>query len=429
MLTVLVYAVSAIMLFWHWLLAGAFGVPRDIAWVASVFLLVVTVRSAVAPLTWIQLRNGRAMANLRPELHRLKEKWSLSPDPDAGNYLKWAQQKVRQDNDVSLRAGCIAPLVQIPVILGLYQMIARMSRAKDHSGVTVGFLDNAHVEDFLGSRFLDVPLPVYYSMPEFDLERYGTTFGEAAAVLVPLILAATILTTSNLAYSLLRMRRTLDWSSAMSLCIARLTIILAMIGGAFPLLMGFFGPAPLALAIYWVFNNLWTVAQSVIMMAVINRRWPLTEEFLELNDELHGRYGPSAAKRRRHRQAKRRHRAAEKEAARQGKKLRPRPPSEKQRLMAEAARKRAIVRLMRPSGQSGLELPAAGAVPVTGGATWIEPPAVPPPSEAGRRPRPPTKYVMPGQHVPPEVLAQLHLSGRPRPSLRVRMNTPAKGWR
>ena len=53
MLTVLVFAISAIMLFWHWLLAGLFGVSRDVAWVASVFLLVVTVRSAVAPLTWI----------------------------------------------------------------------------------------------------------------------------------------------------------------------------------------------------------------------------------------------------------------------------------------------------------------------------------------------------------------------------------------
>lgn len=429
MLTVLVFAISAIMLFWHWLLAGLFGVPRDVAWVASIFLLVVTVRSAVAPLTWIQLRNGRRMANLRPELHKLKEKWLLSAEPDAGLYLKWSQRKLQEDNDVSVRGGCIAPLIQVPVILGLYQMVVRMARAKDDAGVTVGFLDNAHIEDFLSSTFLAVPLPVYYSMSEFELDKYGTTFPEAAKVLVPLILAATIFTTTNLTYSLLRLRGTLDWSSSIARRIARMTVILAMIGGAFPLLLGFFGPAPLALAIYWVFNNLWTVTQSFIMMAVINRRWPLTDEFRELNRELFGLYGPSAEKRRRRREAERRRRKAAKEAARQGKKLRPRKPSEKQRKLHEAARKRAIVRLMRASGQGELSIPAAEGVPVTSGAEWIEPPAVPPPSEAGRRPRPPTKYVMPGQHVPPEVLAQLHLSRRKRPSLVVRMRTPAKGWK
>ena len=70
---------------------------------------------------------------------------------------------------------------------------------------------------------------------------------------------------------------------------------------AFPLFFGFLGPAPLAIIVYWVCNNLWTMSQNAIITIILERRHPLTPEFRALRDRTRDARRDDRAKRARDR--------------------------------------------------------------------------------------------------------------------------------
>ena len=130
-----VFPVSAVMKFWHWLLADVFGAAQDTAWVASIILLVVTIRSVIAPFSWTIIKSARTSLLMRPELKALEERYRSATSHEDIAAFDRERAEVQKKYGYNPFAGCVPPLIQIPAFLGLYRLLLWMSVPENgHSG-------------------------------------------------------------------------------------------------------------------------------------------------------------------------------------------------------------------------------------------------------------------------------------------------------
>lgn len=301
MIEAFVYPVSAVMKFWHWLLADIFTVSPDTAWVISIFLLVVTVRGFLVPFNWSIFKSSRMMLMMRPEQARLEEQYGESLDVDDIEAHEKALKKLNKEYGYNPVTGCIPPLVQIPFILGLYRLLLWMSVPENgRTGSNIGLLTPDDIAGFLQASFLGVPLPAYVSMSSEQFAALGTTSSEVRAVAIPMLISAIAFTTFNTFVSQLRSRVHLDWDAHMSIKVYHLMwwmlfIIPIMLG-----IVGMTGLIPIALLMYWFLGNLWTLIQTIILWWALSVRYPLEDQHIEHIETTRGTVTePSASRRRR----------------------------------------------------------------------------------------------------------------------------------
>lgn len=279
MLEAFVYPVSAVMKFWHWLLADVFSAAPDTAWVASIVLLVLTVRGFLLPFNWQVFRSSRQSLMMRPEMARLEERYGGSTDPeDVAAYDK-AVRELQREHGFNPLAGCIPPLVQIPFILGLYRLLIWMSVPENgRTGANIGLLTPADIESFLNASFLGIPLPAYVSMNAEQFAALGTTEPEVRSVAIPLLICAIIFTTFNTFLSQLRSRTHMDWSQSMSFGVYRFMWWMLLLVPIMLAVAGLTGLIPVALLLYWFLGNLWTLGQTAVMWWMLVRKFPLSDD-------------------------------------------------------------------------------------------------------------------------------------------------------
>lgn len=288
MIEFMIYPVSAIMKFWHYLLASVFGVNNGLAWLLSIFGLVFTVRSIIAPLTWIQMKIGRTGQLLQPRVKELTKEYEARTDAEASKWHQEERKKLHKEHEYNPAAGCLPALIQFPVFIGLYQVLLRMARPAeglDSAHRPIGFLSPSDVADFLQVKFMNVPLPAYISMPAERLAQLGTDRATTTEVIVPLVLAACVFTTINMAFSTWRGYRTLDWNSSFAVGLTR---FLASFVVTIPLMLwssAHTAPLPLAIMLYWFGGNLWSMAQFFAFTWHLERTQPLTPEFIAMREK------------------------------------------------------------------------------------------------------------------------------------------------
>ena len=278
------YPVAAVLKLWHLLLANVLGIAPNVAWVGAVVLLVLTFRLMLLPLAYRQIKSGRILANLRPQMREIRERYEGKTDPESRRELRRARQEVQSANDYKLRDGCLPLLIQLPVLIGLYRLLLRIARPEEglnsaHSGY--GPLSATDFTTFLDARLFGVPLPTYASMAEGELRSLGTSGLEVLTVALPLIIMASVFTTTNFIYSTSRTFRTVDYSQGFARFISKFMIFMGPLILFFPWVFGLFGPAPIALLLYWVCNNLWTAVQSYAIQSHLDKHYPYTDEFWE----------------------------------------------------------------------------------------------------------------------------------------------------
>jgi YidC/Oxa1 family membrane protein insertase len=94
----------------------------------SILVVTLIIRSLILPLTLKQYRSSKAMQALQPELKKLKEKHK-----DDAKKVQEETMKLFQKNNVNPLAGCFPLIVQMPVLIGLYQAIMRNEFIRDHT--------------------------------------------------------------------------------------------------------------------------------------------------------------------------------------------------------------------------------------------------------------------------------------------------------
>ncbi|MDU0479180.1 membrane protein insertase YidC [Staphylococcus chromogenes] len=285
MIDFLMYPVSAVLKFWHWFFHSGLGWSSSTAWILSIFALVVTVRTIIAPLSWMMMKSGRIAQRIRPELHRIQEEYNKRVDPEAAKWKQEETKRIQKEAGYNMWAGCLPVFIQLPVFIGLYQLLLQIARPAEgfnspHHGL--GFMTSADIDDFLAARIGNVPLPAYLSMKSEELAELGVTRAALMELALPVLIAASLFTAINMFYSSYRNYKTLDWSSSVAVFIARALLFIdcwvpfTLISSAFA------APVPVAILFYWFGGNLWTMSQYIIMMLILNKKYPFDDSFEEL---------------------------------------------------------------------------------------------------------------------------------------------------
>ena len=254
------YPVSAILWFWHKVFGYLLGPGNGFGWALAVVFLVFTLRGLLFKPFVSQVRSMRKMQEFAPEIQKLKKKYG-----DDKQKMAAEMQKLQSDHGFNPLGGCLPVLVQIPVFIGLFHVLRSFNREflspQQNRAIGNYVFSAADVQSFLDARLFGVPLSAYITEPATLLARYGDiTRWQIAAVAVPLTIVAGILTHLTAKHSVQRQ------SSAQIAANPQAAMMNKLMVWLFPLGVVAGGPFfPLAILLYWLSNNLWTLAQQRVV--------------------------------------------------------------------------------------------------------------------------------------------------------------------
>lgn len=260
MLNFIYYPVSGILWFWHKAFGYIFGPGNGFAWALAVVFLVFTLRAVLFKPFVSQVRSMRKMQEFAPEIQKLKKKYG-----DDRQKMAAEMQKLQSEHGVNPLGGCLPVLLQVPVFIGLFHVLRSFNRpflsAEANRQIGNYVFSAADVRSFLDAHLFGVPLSAFITEPAALLSRYGDiSRWQIAAVAVPLTIVAGILTHLTAKHSVARQSPAQIAANPQAAMMNKLMVYL------FPLGVVGGGPFfPLAILLYWLSNNLWTLAQQRVV--------------------------------------------------------------------------------------------------------------------------------------------------------------------
>ncbi|WP_166245803.1 membrane protein insertase YidC [Paenibacillus turpanensis] len=168
----------------------------------AILFVTIIIRLLVLPLTLKQYKSSKAMQLLQPQMQEIRKKFKDNPQKQQEETMK-----LFTANGVNPLAGCFPLLVQMPILIALYNAIMRNGHIREHT--------------FLGMQL-----------------------GEPNVWVLPILAAIT----TYLQYKVMPQQPNAQMQSLM-LIFPVLIFVMAM-------------QFPSALALYWVYGNIFTIIQS-----------------------------------------------------------------------------------------------------------------------------------------------------------------------
>ncbi|MDF2921097.1 MAG: rane protein [Paenibacillaceae bacterium] len=94
----------------------------------SILIVTIIIRFIVLPLTLRQYKSSKAMQAIQPEMEKLKKKYKDDPKKQQEETMLLFQK-----HGVNPLAGCFPILIQMPILIALYNAIMYNPYIKDHS--------------------------------------------------------------------------------------------------------------------------------------------------------------------------------------------------------------------------------------------------------------------------------------------------------
>jgi YidC/Oxa1 family membrane protein insertase len=248
------YAISWILLRWH-ALWDAIGIPdtrvlgTNWAWVLSIFFLVVTLRVILFPVFVKQIKSQRAMQALQPKVKALQEKHK----GDRETLQKEMMELYRVEKANPLM-GCLPMVLQIPVFLGLFHVLRHLNPNLPENLKTIYGWSLEQFNSASQAHLFNAPISAKFGSTDAELAALGadaTTVKILAAVLILLMMTTTFMTSRQM---ILKTGWAEDPQQKMiqRLMLYGIPFSLLISGSLFPI----------GVVIYWVTNNLFTLAQQ-----------------------------------------------------------------------------------------------------------------------------------------------------------------------
>jgi YidC/Oxa1 family membrane protein insertase len=262
------YPVSFILWAWHKAFSFVFGDggwAGGISWALAVVFLVFTLRAFLYKPFVSQVRSMRKMQEFQPEIAKLRKKYANDKQKQAAE-----MQRLQKEHGVNPVAGCLPVLVQLPVFIGLFHVLRSFGPINDQ-GVPVNldgsvrtqnyFFDQAGVLSFNNASLFGAKLGSWVTQGSELLEKAGTTMANMIIVMIPLMIAAGIFTHITARHSVAR-----QVASGQGMDNPQTAIMQKLMLYVFPIGVVVGAPfLPLAILIYWVSNNLWTLGQQYVV--------------------------------------------------------------------------------------------------------------------------------------------------------------------
>lgn len=95
------------------------GVP---SYVLAILIMTLLIRVILYPLNNKQLTSTKKMQEIQPELARIQKKYKKNPQK-----MNKEMMKLYQENKVSPMGGCLPLLIQMPIIIALFQALRKFT--------------------------------------------------------------------------------------------------------------------------------------------------------------------------------------------------------------------------------------------------------------------------------------------------------------
>ena len=273
-LTPLYYAVSGVMLSWHWVFSHI-GLDPDggAAWALSIIGLTLVIRAALIPLFVKQIKASRNMQLIQPKVKELQKKYGHDRER-----LAQETMALYKETGTNPFASCLPILVQMPIFLALFRLIAHAAK----KGQGNGFLTDATAKNFGDSKIFGL-LPVSASFTHPD----GVVGVQIVAAILVLAMTATTFTTQRQLMSKNMPKDALSgpYAQQQKLLLYVLPVVFAVGGIAFPI----------GVLLYWTTSNLWTMGQQFYVIR--NNPAPGTPAFdakVERDKKKAQKHGPGS---------------------------------------------------------------------------------------------------------------------------------------
>jgi YidC/Oxa1 family membrane protein insertase len=260
----LYYAVSAILLGWHWVFERVAFLSDGWVWVLAITGLTVTIRALLIPLFVKQINSSRNMQLLQPQIKELQKKYGHDRQR-----LAEEQMKLWKETGTNPFASCLPLLLQMPIFFALFHVIRQAA-----GGSATGMLSKAHAESLQGAVFLGGRIADTF-MNSGHVETKIIAMSMVVAMCATQFFTQRQLMSKNMPPDAL----TGPYAQQQKILLYILPVVFAVSGVAFPI----------GVLIYWTVSNLWTMGQQFY---VIRRNpAPGTPAFhaKQLRDAKHGR--------------------------------------------------------------------------------------------------------------------------------------------
>nr|AYQ75738.1 YidC/Oxa1 family membrane protein insertase [Cohnella candidum] len=201
--------------FAHWF-NGSYGI--------AILLLTIIVRTIILPLMIKQYKNTKAMQALQPEMKAIREKHKDDPRKQQEEMMK-----LYQTHQVNPLAGCLPLVIQMPIFIALYNSIYMNAAIREHS--------------FLG----------------LQLGLSPSESGHWYYYLIPICAAITTFVQSKMMSA---QQQAMGPMKGLMMVFPVLIFVMAI-------------NFAVALPLYWIFSNLYTIVQNYFMYV---RRSPKPED-------------------------------------------------------------------------------------------------------------------------------------------------------
>lgn len=254
MLNFIYYPVSGILWFWHKVFGFLLGPSNGFAWALSVIFLTFTLRALLIKPFISQVRSMRKMQEFQPQIKKLQEKYKNDKQK-----LAEEMQKLQKEHGVNPLGGCLPVFVQLPVFIGLFHVLRGFQPSYPYNYV----FSRADIQSFLDADILGVRLSDSIAGGQAALGQISFSamqFNAAAiAVCLPLMIVSSVAThfTARVSQQHQSAAASANPQAAM---MGRITM------WVFPIGILIFGALfPVAILLYWLSNNTWTLAQQYLV--------------------------------------------------------------------------------------------------------------------------------------------------------------------
>lgn len=245
------WVIEAILVAFHsmWTAIG-FASGDGLTWILSILGLVLVVRAALIPLFVRQIKSQRKMMEIAPQLKKIQEKYKGKRDQFSREAMSRETMELYKRTGTSPFSSCLPLLAQMPIFFSLFQVLEGAQRNPGKAGI--GLLTAPLAASFGRSDLFGAPLHATL-----------TANGGNALVLVIGIAMIALMTASQFITQLQIMSKNVSPETAASPMYKQQKMLLYIL----PLVFIFSGIAfPLGVMFYWVFSNMWTMAQQFIVI-------------------------------------------------------------------------------------------------------------------------------------------------------------------
>ncbi|WBQ05504.1 membrane protein insertase YidC [Kribbella sp. CA-293567] len=239
-MTPLYWAVSALLVGWHWLLSQVFDPDSGWAWALSIAGLTIVIRTLLIPLFVRQIRSSRNMQLLQPKMKELQKKYGHDREK-----LGQEMMKLYKDTGTNPFSSCLPLLLQSPIFLALFRVLDYASKGKTHSDIM-----DPHVFSLQHAKIFGAEI----SQTFLKANGSGATNVKFVAIVLIILMTATMFITQ-----LQLMRKNMP-KEALEGQAAQMQKIMLYVFPVFFLIGGF--NFPIGVLIYWFVSNVWTMGQQ-----------------------------------------------------------------------------------------------------------------------------------------------------------------------